>query len=127
MTAADAQKQMKSIASAELAASAARFFKTGPGQYGEGDTFIGIKVPTLRKLARDFHELPLSEVETLLRSPIHEERLLALLVLVLLVNKAGEAQRKAVRPPAMRQVIPHKSTVQMALNMPYRPRSPFLD
>jgi 3-methyladenine DNA glycosylase AlkD len=96
MTAADAKKKLNSLASPDLAKSAARFFKTGPGQYGEGDIFIGVKVPVLRNLARDFRELPLEEVEILLRSPIHEERLLALLILVLVVAKADDARRKAI-------------------------------
>jgi 3-methyladenine DNA glycosylase AlkD len=96
MTAEDAKKKLMSLASRELATSSARFFKTGPGQYGEGDIFIGVKVPTLRKLAGDLRKLPLEEVEILLQSPIHEERLLALLILVLVVTKADPAQKKAI-------------------------------
>jgi len=96
MTAEDAKKKLKSLASPELAEASARFFKTGPGQYGEGDIFIGIKVPVLRKLARDLRELPLEQVEILLRSPIHEDRLLALLILVLAADKANPTQTKAI-------------------------------
>jgi 3-methyladenine DNA glycosylase AlkD len=59
-----------------------RFFKTGPGQYGEGDRFIGLSVPTIRTIAKQFTRLPLSEIELLLRSPIHEHRLTALVILV---------------------------------------------
>jgi 3-methyladenine DNA glycosylase AlkD len=58
------------------------YFKTGPGEYGEGDLFIGITVPALRKLAKEYGSLPLSETVALLQSEIHEARLLALLVLV---------------------------------------------
>ena len=57
-----------------FAAILARFFKTGPGQYGEGDRFIGVKVPTTRKVAKEFKSLPLPEVECLLYSEIHEKR-----------------------------------------------------
>jgi 3-methyladenine DNA glycosylase AlkD len=96
MTAEDAKKKLRSLASPELAKSSARFFKTGPGQYGEGDIFIGIKVPTLRKLARDFRELPLKEIEALLQSPIHEDRQFALMVLVLRVTIADPTQKKAI-------------------------------
>lgn len=59
-----------------------RFFKTGPGEYGEGDTFIGLRVPALRKLSREFSTLPVSEAIRLLHSPLHEARFLALLIFV---------------------------------------------
>jgi 3-methyladenine DNA glycosylase AlkD len=94
MTAKEARKKLKVLSSAEVAKSAARFFKTGPGQYGEGDTFIGIKVPTLRTVSREFRAMPLEHIESLLRSPIHEERHLALMILVLQVAKSDDAQRK---------------------------------
>jgi 3-methyladenine DNA glycosylase AlkD len=95
LTAKAARRKLRVLASADVARSAARFFKTGPGQYGAGDTFIGIKVPTLRAVSREFRALPLAEVEALLRSPIHEERHLALLVLVLHTANADDAQRQA--------------------------------
>ena len=95
MKAKDVAAQLKTLASPEVAASSARFFKTGPGEYGEGDHFIGVRVPALRKLARDFRDLPLHEIEQLLRSQIHEERMLALLVLVLSVSKCTESHRKS--------------------------------
>jgi len=96
MTAAQAQKQLHALASPELAVASARFFKTGPGQYGEGDIFIGVRVPTLRKLAHELRGLPLAEVEILLHSPNHEERSLALMVLVLRAAKAAETERKVI-------------------------------
>jgi len=54
MTAEDARIKLKTLASPSAAKLAARFFKTGPGQFGEGDTFIGIYVPTLRTVSREF-------------------------------------------------------------------------
>lgn len=96
MKAKDAAAHLKALASPVVAASSARFFKTGPGEYGEGDVFIGVRVPTLRKLAREFRDLPLDEIELLLRSQIHEERMLALFVLVLSVGKkCSESHRKS--------------------------------
>jgi len=94
MTAKEARKKLKALGSPESAKSAARFFKTGLGQYGEGDTFIGIKVPTLRTVSREFRAMPLAEIESLLHSPIHEERHLALMILVLQVAKSDDAQQK---------------------------------
>ncbi|MBN9120259.1 MAG: DNA alkylation repair protein [Planctomycetes bacterium] len=96
MTAEDAHTKLKSLASPEAAKLAARFFKTGPGQYGEGDTFIGINVPTLRTVSREYKTLPLDEVRALLHSPVHEERHLALLILVLQVAKCdGDFRKRA--------------------------------
>lgn len=96
MTAEDARTKLKSLASPVAAKLAARFFKTGPGEYGEGDAFIGINVPTLRTVSREYRSMPLDEVEALLHSPVHEERHLALMVLVLQVTKCVEAHRKRV-------------------------------
>ncbi|MFF0354461.1 MULTISPECIES: DNA alkylation repair protein [unclassified Nocardia] len=58
-----------------------RFFKTGAGEYGEGDVFLGVRVPATRKVAKRFGTLPLKQVGDLLDSPVHEERLAALFVL----------------------------------------------
>lgn len=64
------------------ALGAARYFKTGIGQYGEGDIFIGLTVPMSREIAKQFCQLSLKAIENLLVSKIHEERLIALLILV---------------------------------------------
>jgi 3-methyladenine DNA glycosylase AlkD len=96
MTAKDAKKQLQALADPQRAKTSAGFFKTGPGQYSEGDLFIGVRVPALRKLARDFRDLRIKEVEILLHSPIHEERLLALLILVLAAGRNDAAQRKTI-------------------------------
>ena len=78
------------------AAGVARFFKTGPGEYGEGDRFLGITVPELRKVARQFKDLPQQEVARLLNSRWHEERLLALFILVRQYASGSPAQRDAI-------------------------------
>jgi len=95
MNAKEVKQKLKSLASPDVAKSSMRFFKTGPGQYGEGDTFIGIKVPTLRTVSREFRSMPLEEVGSLLKSPIHEERHLALMILVLQVAKCDDHHWKA--------------------------------
>lgn len=75
--------ELNSLKDPDRARSFARFFKSGPGQYGEGDHFLGIMVPTVRKLvAKYYRQLELVDVTQLLASPYHETRLLALLVLV---------------------------------------------
>lgn len=71
-----------------------RFFKTGKGEYGERDKFIGVTVPKCRAVARSFDGLPLPEVKRLLYSPIHEDRLTALLILVSRFEKADEEGRR---------------------------------
>jgi 3-methyladenine DNA glycosylase AlkD len=96
MNAEEIQTRLRSLGSPEHAKTLAWFFKTGPGQYGEGDKFAGLKVPVIRKLAKEYRALPLAEVESLLHSEIHEERLLALLILVLQAAKADDRTRKAI-------------------------------
>lgn len=66
------------------------FFKTGPGEYGEGDIFLGVTVPNSRKIAIKYKDIPLKDVESLLSSKIHEERLCALLLLVHNYQKHSE-------------------------------------
>lgn len=73
-----------------------RFFKTGKGQYGEGDQFLGVTVPMVRQVVRQFASLPLTACEELLNSPYNEARLLALLILVKQYSKGGESNREAI-------------------------------
>src|SRR5512146_943429 len=73
-----------------------KYFKTAPGQYGEGDIFRGIRVPVLRRLSREYRDIPLQLAELLLRSEHHEDRLLALLILVLKYARADEAGRGGI-------------------------------
>jgi len=76
------RRSLRQFASPERAKTHAWFFKTGKGEYGEGDVFIGVTVPEQRLVARHFRLLPLPEVDRLLTSRVHEERLTALLILV---------------------------------------------
>ena len=72
-----------------------RFFKTGPGQYGAGDIFLGIKVPLQRQVAKKYQHLSLAEISKLLGNPFHEARLVGLLILVEQYEAATTKQLKA--------------------------------
>ncbi|MDK2858755.1 MAG: hypothetical protein PWQ29_1422 [Verrucomicrobiota bacterium] len=82
-------KQLQSLGRAAAAEQAQRFFKTGPGQYGEGDIFLGIRVPVLRTVAKEYDPVALNTAVELLQSPFHEVRLLALLILVRQYQRGG--------------------------------------
>jgi len=88
--------EMTSLANPQRATHALRFFKTGPGEYGEGDRFLGITVPETRKVARRWKDLPLAGVRELLASNYHEIRLLALVILVERFRKTDAAERKQI-------------------------------
>ncbi|MDP3964258.1 MAG: DNA alkylation repair protein [bacterium] len=88
------KKELQSLSSQKQAKIAAWFFKTGPGDYGEGDQFIGIKVPVQRQAARRFKALPLKDVEKLLQSKIHEHRLTALFILDIQFREGALAEKK---------------------------------
>ena len=82
MTAACVFNELKAVASPEKALHLSRFFKTGPGQYGEGDRFLGVIVPQTRRIAKANKAMPFEVLEELLKSPWHEARLCAFLILV---------------------------------------------
>jgi 3-methyladenine DNA glycosylase AlkD len=90
----DIRRELKSMADPNKAAIMQRFFKSGPGQYGEGDIFIGVMVLQSRRVAKKFCQLPLGEVRTLLHSHIHEERLVALLILAWSYSSVSSSREK---------------------------------
>ena len=90
------REKLRTVATPARAAGAQRFFKTGPGEYGEGDKFLGVTVPDLRLLARQFGDLPLREVRKLLTSEWHEERVLALVILVRQYERGDQQVRDAI-------------------------------
>ncbi len=88
--------KLRKLGSKEKAKVLQGFFKTGPGEYGEGDIFLGIKVPEIRKLVREYQEISLKEIKQLLKSPFHEERLLGLLILVRVYSKGNQSEKKGI-------------------------------
>lgn len=92
----DVRKALRRKADRERARHSERFFKTGSGQYAEGDRFLGVRVPEQRKIAKAFRALPLDHISLLLESEYHEERLTALLILELQFPKADESQKEAI-------------------------------
>lgn len=89
-------KRLQNIGDKEDANFLQGFFKTGPGQYGEGDIFLGIRVPAVRKLAKEYKNLPLDEVLSLLKSPYHEIRLFALISFVDAFDRGDESTQKKI-------------------------------
>ncbi len=86
-----AQVALRTHASSIRAEISQRFFKTGVGEYGEGDQFLGVTVPQTRKVARTFRDTSLPQIQRLIKSPVHEDRLLGLLMMV------GQFQRAKSR------------------------------
>ncbi|MES9970787.1 MAG: DNA alkylation repair protein [Candidatus Thiodiazotropha sp.] len=79
-----------------VAVHSQRFFKTGQGEYGEGDLFLGIRVPVLRQQAKQHRHITIEQLLLSLRSVYHEERLCALLIMVLKYQAGNDLQREAI-------------------------------
>lgn len=92
----DLKCELDALADATKARELARFFKTGKGEYGEGDQFLGIPVPLQRKLAKRYINLGLSDLDNLLQTDIHEYRLTALLILTYQFPKVDANQRESI-------------------------------
>jgi 3-methyladenine DNA glycosylase AlkD len=90
------KNKLRKLADKEKAKILQGFFKTGPGQYGEGDVFLGITVPALRKAVKECGATPLPDVLQLLRSVIHEERLFALMLLIHAYGNAHGSLKKKI-------------------------------
>jgi 3-methyladenine DNA glycosylase AlkD len=90
------QRELRAAASPARARVSQSFFRTGPGEYGAGDLFLGVPVPDQRAVVRRHRDLPRRDVDWLLRSPYHEERLTALLILVEQYRRAEDAERDSI-------------------------------
>jgi len=86
-------KDLNNLADTNVAEKAQRFFKTGIGEYGYGDKFLGIRVPVLRKTVKLFQDTAIGEIVKLLKSEYHEVRLFALFLLIHQFQKASEAEQ----------------------------------
>ncbi|NBS68440.1 DNA alkylation repair protein [bacterium] len=96
MTLQERQNEFRKLGNKDRANINARFFKTKKGEYGEGDKFLGITVPATRLFAKQCEKLSLNEIEILLASPWHEERLLAVILLVNRYKKRDEKEREKI-------------------------------
>jgi 3-methyladenine DNA glycosylase AlkD len=96
VTATEVKAALQKHANADDAVFLQRFFKTGPGQYGAGDKFIGVRVPRTRQVCKQFKDLPLAEVQKLLDSPVHEYRLAAVIILANMYPKAPVGERQKI-------------------------------
>ena len=88
--------ELAQLGDPDRAKNLSRFFKTGKGQYGEGDVFLGITVPEQRKVAKRYDNLPLDDLQELLNSEIHEHRFTALVILIAKYRKAEESRKNEI-------------------------------
>lgn len=96
LTAQDVIHELKKLGNSEKAKASSWFFKTGEGEYGYGDVFLGVTVPEQRKIAKLFRSLPLPEIEILLAGKVHEYRLTALIILVDQFTKSEKETQKRI-------------------------------
>lgn len=89
-------KDLKKVSSKERSRSSSWFFKTGKGEYGEGDFFIGVDVPSQRKIAKKYSNISLFELEKLLKSKVHEHRLTALFIIVSKFGKSNSKDKQRI-------------------------------
>jgi 3-methyladenine DNA glycosylase AlkD len=104
MTAFKVKAELKAYVDDKKAEFLPKFFKTGKGEYGEGDIFIGVTVPNQRKVAKKNRGLDMAEVQKLLDSKVHEHRLTALLILTYKYEKGDEATKRRVYDFYMRNL-----------------------
>jgi len=90
------KNEINKSANPEKAKDLMRFFKTSEGKYGEGDIFLGIKVPLQRKIAKKYFKLDLEEIQGLLRSKIHEHRMIGLFILINKYSKSNKDEKRDI-------------------------------
>lgn len=90
------EQVLRELADPAIAEHSQRFFKTGKGEYGEGDLFLGVRVPVIRREVKKYKDVPLQQVKALLKSAYHEERLFALLLLVDKYSRGSAEQKQTI-------------------------------
>lgn len=100
----DIRQELRKLANPQKAKDLQEFFKTGRGEYGEGDMFLGVMVPQTRKLARKYQTIKFEEIIDILHSKMHEERLLALLIMVFQFQKGDESEKRKIYNAYLRQI-----------------------
>lgn len=96
LSANEIRKKIRKLGSKERAEVSQRFFKTGKGEYGEGDIFLGLTSPQMRAIAKEYRTLANEEIISLLQSTIHEERAIALCIWVYAFAKSDDAGKKQI-------------------------------
>ncbi len=89
-------RELKQLGNKEYAARLQKYFKTGKGEYGEGDIFLGIRVPIIRKISKKYKNISINEASEFLKSQLHEERLFSLFVLVNLFKECTHTNKKKI-------------------------------
>jgi len=92
----DIRSKLRKLGNKQKARILQGFFKTGRGEYAEDDIFLGVRVPEIRKLAGEYQDISITDVQKLLKSPIHEERLLALIIFVIKYSKGNDVVKKRI-------------------------------
>lgn len=111
MTSKELQKEINRLADKEKAVFLSRYFKTGKGEYGEGDIFLGLTVPQLRSIAKKYKAISIKELKPILMSKYHEYRLLALIILVYKFNEATKEDDEKTRKHVYSFYIRHKKYI----------------
>ena len=89
--------EIRALANKQIAKNSLRFFKTGKGEYGHGDLFLGVKVPKIRLIAKKHTDISITEMKNLICSKYHEERLLGLIILVNKYSKNKDRKGKQIK------------------------------
>jgi len=100
--------KLQKLGNSDIASHSQRFFKTGKGEYGEGDKFLGIRVPVIRKCVQEYRSISMDDTLKLVKSPFHEARLLALLIMV---DKYGATKTKTEQQTIYRAYLRHTNFI----------------